>query len=213
MPEPEPEPADNVTRRASTPTLVEPRTRLETSAVPQAAAADDDTAGESVFHQPSVVDYHQRLREEVMRHVVHQQREALFLERLERLKAGAAAAAAAAGPAGAVGSGGGLGVGGSSLPQGVYGSAHIAGEAAVGGGGGGATQPTKSFTPRENATTSGTGTGTGAAGTGGDGVRQPEPPPADPTGGGSSSSSSGVAAATYAAQREAVSSAVDSLLR
>lgn len=142
----------------------------------------------SVFHHPAVVDYHQRLRQEVMRHVVHQQREAVFLERLNRLKAGAVV---------------GTGAGQTPLSTGVLGSAattagraeQTLAPAAVGdaispligsaAAAAGSVLPSKSFTPRE-----------------GDQDAQHQ---GDRTG--------SAAGAAYAAQREAVGSAVDSLLR
>ena len=74
LPEPEPEPAP----------VLEPRTVLQPATVAQ---AHDSSALPTPFHHPAVLDYHQRLRQQVMLHVVHQQREALFLERLTLLGA------------------------------------------------------------------------------------------------------------------------------
>jgi len=64
--------------------VLEPRTVLQPATVAQ---AHDSSALPTPFHHPAVLDYHQRLRQQVMRHVVHQQREALFLERLTLLGA------------------------------------------------------------------------------------------------------------------------------
>jgi hypothetical protein len=166
MPEPEPEPS------------------MPTSADPRAPGRGFT----SVFHHPAVVDYHQRLRQEVMRHVVHQQREAVFLERLNRLKAGAVVGAGAGQMPLSTGELGGAATGAAAAEQTVATAAVgdvisplIGGATAAAG----SALPSKSFTPRE----------------GDQGVQQQR------------ASAGSAAGAAYAAQREAVGSAVDSLLR
>lgn len=183
MPEPEPEP--------STPTCADPR--------PTVPVVRHDDGFASVFHQPAVVDYHQRLRDEVMRHVVHQQREAIFLERLTQLRAGTTVGAGLT-PLG-TGTVGAAATGAGAAEQTVA-------EAAVGGavnspiGGAtaavvGSTIPSKSFTPREE-----------IGGIGGSGRSQ-----GVQEGQNQGVGTGGAAGATYAAQKEAIGSAVDSLLR
>jgi hypothetical protein len=186
MPEPEPEP--------SAPTYADPR--------PTAPVVRHDDGLASVFHQPAVVDYHQRLRDEVMRHVVHQQREAIFLERLTQLRAGTTAGA---------GAGAGLmpvnteQVG--AAPPGPGAAKQTVAEAAAGGaitstiGGAttavvGSTIPSKSFTPREEIG--------GSGGSGSQGAQQRE---------NQDVGTRSAAGAAYAAQRAAIGSAVHTLLR
>lgn len=186
MPEPEPEP--------SAPMYADPR--------PTAPVLRHDDGLASAFHQPAVVDYHQRLRDDVMRHVVHQQREAIFLERLTQLRAGTTVAAGAGlmpdstGEVGAVVSAPGPGAAKQTVAE-----AAVAGAITSPIGGApaavvGSTIPSKSFSPREEIS--------GSGGSGSQGAQERENQDV------ATESAAGVA---YAAQREAIGSAVDSLLR